>query len=113
MSSVGMAIGKGRKTAAPVERPGTAARRSRAPTLRLFHRLRYPLRAYRLAVIGHDRLKPSLLLQEVRLLRECLRRSSIRASSQPRGRRLLLEAREAVERHRVADVLGLAARPFG
>src|SRR6476660_436196 len=78
----------------------------------LLRRLRHPLRRHGLRVVPRNRLQPALLLQEVRLLREGLRRRAIRAAAEPFRRGLLLEAREAVELHRGRNVLDLAARPF-
>src|SRR6185295_2994975 len=79
---------------------------------RLLRCLRHPLGGDGLRVVRCDGLQPALLLQEVRLLGECLCGRTIRAAAEPFRRSLLLEAREAVELHRVRNVLDLAARTF-
>src|SRR5262245_56381678 len=87
--------------------------RNSARAVLLFGRARHPFGRHRFAVIRRDAREASLLLEEVGLLRERLGCSAVGAAAQPRRRGLIGKAREAVERHCVGDILGLAAGPLG
>src|SRR6516164_4317474 len=78
----------------------------------LLHCLRHPLGGDVLAEVGRDRSETALVLEEVGLLRERFRRGAVGTAAEPGRRRLILQAREAVERHRVRNLFRLAARPL-
>src|SRR2546427_7818212 len=76
-------------------------------------RLGHPLGSDVLAEVRRDRGEPSLVLEEVCLLRERLGRRAVGAAAEPCRGGLLLKAWETVERHRIGDIFGLRARPLG